>query len=169
MNALDPILFYFFAALAVGAAALMVTRRNLLHAAMWMTATLLATAGIFLQLQADFLFIVQIFLLAGAVMGLFVFTIRSLRLKPREASPKIKRRTLIATALALVLAAQIWFAIAAGRTSLRLPEMQANIPAQNTDALGNSLFHAFVVPFGITSVLLLVAMIGATLMWNRRA
>src|ERR1700722_14239185 len=169
MNSLHAILFYFFAALAIGAAALMVTRRNLLHAAMCMTATLLGTAGIFLQLQADFLFIAQIFLLAGGVMALFVFTFRSLTPKPREAAPKVNRRTLIATTLALILAAQIWFAIAAGRTSLRLPEMQANIPAQNTDALGNTLFHSFVVPFGITSVLLLVAMIGATLMWNRRA
>ncbi len=169
MNVLDPILFYFFVVLAVGGAVLMVTRRNLLHAAMCLITTLFGTAGIFLQLQAEFLFIVQIFLLAGGVIALFVFTVRSLGLKPREASPKITRRSLFAVALALILAAQIWFAALAGRTSLRLPEMQANIAPQNTEALGNALFGSFVVPFGITSVLLLVAMIGATLMWNRRA
>jgi NADH-quinone oxidoreductase subunit J len=169
MNTLDSILFVFFVALAVGGALLMVTRRNLLHAAMCLITTLFGTAGIFLQLHAEFLFIVQIFLLAGGVMTLFVFTIRSLGLKPREASPKITRRSLLAAVLALIVAAQIWFATLAGRTSLRLPEMQANIAPQNTEAVGNALFHSFVVPFGITSVLLLVAMIGATLMWNRRA
>jgi NADH-quinone oxidoreductase subunit J len=169
MNTLDSILFVFFVVLAVGGALLMVTRRNLLHAAMCLITTLFGTAGIFLQLQAEFLFIVQIFLLAGGVMALFVFTIRSLGLKPREASPKLTRRSLFAVAIALILVAQVWFATMAGRTSLRLPEMQANIAPQNTEAVGNALFRSFVVPFGITSVLILVAMIGATLMWNRRA
>ncbi len=169
MNTLDSILFIFFVVLAVGGALLMVTRRNLLHAAMCLITTLFGTAGIFLQLQAEFLFVVQIFLMAGGVMALFVFTIRSLGLKPREEAPKSTRRSVFAAALALILAAQIWFAVVAGRTSLRLPEMQANIAPQNADALGNALFRSFVVPFGITSVLLLVAMIGATLMWNRRA
>jgi NADH-quinone oxidoreductase subunit J len=169
MNTLDSILFGFFVVLAVGGALLMVTRRNLLHAAMCLITTLFGTAGIFLQLQAEFLFIMQIFLLAGGVMTLFVFTIRSLGLKPRESSPKITRRSLVAVAIALILVAQVWFATMAGRTSLRLPEMQANIAPQNTDAVGNVLFRSFVVPFGITSVLILVAMIGATLMWNRRA
>lgn len=169
MNVLDAILFYFFAALAVGAALLTVTRRNMLHAAMCMVTALLATAGIFLQLRAEFLFIVQIFLFAGSIMVLVVFTSRSLALKSREASPKTSGRTFVATAVALILVAQVWFAVAVGRTSLRLPEMQANIAPQNTEAVGNALFQSFVVPFGITSVLLLVAMIGATLMWNRRA
>jgi NADH-quinone oxidoreductase subunit J len=169
MNTLDSILFVFFVALAVGGALLMVTRRNLLHAAMCLITMLFGTAGIFLQLQAEFLFIVQIFLVAGGVMTLFVFTIRSLGLKPRQSSPKITRRSLFTVALALILVAQVWTATMAGRTSLRLPEMQANIAPQNTDAVGNALFRSFVVPFGITSVLLLVAMIGATLMWNRRA
>jgi NADH-quinone oxidoreductase subunit J len=169
MNALDAILFYFFAGLAVGAALLTVTRRNVLHAAMCMVATLLATAGIFLQLRAEFLFIVQIFLFAGSVMVLFVFTSRSLALKSREASAKTHGRIFAATAFGLIFVAQAWFAIAVGRTSLRLPEMQANIAPQNTEAVGNALFQSFVVPFGITSVLLLATMIGATLMWNRRA
>ncbi|HEY0702592.1 MAG TPA: NADH-quinone oxidoreductase subunit J [Candidatus Acidoferrales bacterium] len=166
MNAL---VFYFFAGLAVGSAILMVTRRDPLHAAMCMASALLATAGIFLQLGAEFLFIVQIFLLVGAVMALFVFVARSLDFEAGKIRRKTGRRWAVAGILGIIVAGQMWFAIAAGRTSLRLPEMQANIAPQNTEAVGNALFHSLVVPFGITSVLLLVTMIGVTLMWNRRA
>ena len=69
----NPILF--FPALAVGSAILMVTRRNIVHGAVFLITTLLATAGIFLQLQAEFLFVVQIILYVGGIMVLFVFVI----------------------------------------------------------------------------------------------
>ncbi len=56
-------------------AILVVTRRNVVHSAMFLISTLLATAGIFLQLHAEFLFIVQMILYAGGIMVLFVFVI----------------------------------------------------------------------------------------------
>jgi len=58
MGMLDNILFYFFAGLAVLSAVLVVTRRNAVHSAVFLITALLATAGIFLQLHAEFLFIV---------------------------------------------------------------------------------------------------------------
>ena len=72
---LNQILFYFFALLAIGSAILMVTRRNIVHSAVFLISTLLATAGIFLQLQAEFLFVVQIILYVGGIMVLFIFVI----------------------------------------------------------------------------------------------
>ena len=72
---LANMLFYFFALLAVGSALLMVTRRNIVHAAVFLVTTLLATAGVFLQLQAEFLFVTQILLYAGGIMVLFIFVI----------------------------------------------------------------------------------------------
>jgi NADH-quinone oxidoreductase subunit J len=72
---LDKVLFYFFAGIAVASAALMVTRRNVVHGAIFLITALLATAGIFLQLRAEFLFIVQIILYVGGIMVLFVFVI----------------------------------------------------------------------------------------------
>ena len=65
---LNSILFYFFAALAVGSAILMVTRRNVVHGAVYLITTLLATAGVFLLLQAEFLFIVQVILYVGGIL-----------------------------------------------------------------------------------------------------
>src|SRR5208282_4640640 len=77
---LDSIIFYFFAGVAVLSAALMVTRRNVMHCAVFLVTTLLATAGIFLQLRAEFLFIAQIIIYVGGIMVLFIFVIMLVRL-----------------------------------------------------------------------------------------
>ena len=77
---LDQIVFYFFAALAVISAVLVVTRRNVVQSAIFLITALLATAGIFLQLHAEFLFIVQVILYAGGIMVLFVFVIMLINL-----------------------------------------------------------------------------------------
>jgi len=63
---LDSAIFYFFAGIAVISAVLMVTRRNAIHSAVFLITTLLATAGIFLQLRAEFLFIAQILFMSAA-------------------------------------------------------------------------------------------------------
>jgi NADH-quinone oxidoreductase subunit J len=167
MIALNTILFYLFSALAVGSAVLMVTRRDVVHAAIFLVTTLLATAGIFLLLQAEFVFIVQIFLYAGGIMVLFVFVI--VLIKPGLTSGPVRftRQPAVAVALSLVLGAQVLFAVIVGRTSLRLPAMQANIAPNNTEAVGDALLHQFVVPFEIGSILLLLAMIGAIVMVRR--
>src|SRR5271165_7342522 len=82
---LDSLIFYFFAGLAILSAALMVTRRNAIHSAVFLITTLLATAGIFLQLRAEFLFAVQIILYVGGIMVLFIFVIMLVRLdRPLE-------------------------------------------------------------------------------------
>ncbi|PYT73924.1 MAG: NADH-ubiquinone/plastoquinone oxidoreductase subunit 6 [Acidobacteria bacterium] len=74
---LDQAIFYLFAGVAVVSAILTVTRRNAVHSAIFLITALLATAGIFLELRAEFLFIVQIILYVGGIMVLFVFVIMS--------------------------------------------------------------------------------------------
>jgi|SRR5246127_3292298 NADH-quinone oxidoreductase subunit J len=168
MYVLNSILFYFFSALAVGSAILMVTRRNIVHAAVFLITTLLATAGIFLQLQAEFLFIVQVILYVGGIMVLFVFVIMLVNLDVSMRLVQFNRQWFVAGALALVLAAQVLFAVWAGRTSLRLPAMQVDISPKNTEAVADALFSKYMLPFEIASILLLVAMIGAVVMAKRR-
>lgn len=166
---LNTLFFYFLSAIAVGSAILMVTRRNIAHAAIFLVTALLATAGIFLQLQSEFLFIVQVFLYAGGIMVLFVFVITLLNLEPAARLPKFSRPQIVAVTLTLVLGAQILYAAFVARSSLRLPALQANISPQNAEAVGDALFRQFLVPFEIVSVLLLIAMIGAVVMAKRRA
>jgi NADH-quinone oxidoreductase subunit J len=168
MYVLNSILFYFFSALAIASAILMVTRRNIVHAAVFLITALLATAGIFLQLQAEFLFIVQVILYVGGIMVLFVFVIMLVNLDVSMRLVQFNRQWFVAGALALVLGAQVLFAVWAGHTSLRLPAMQVDISPKNTEAVADALFSKYMLPFEIASILLLVAMIGAVVMAKRR-
>ena len=164
---LDSILFYFFAGVAVLSAALMVTRRNAMHSAVFLITTLLATAGIFLQLRAEFLFIAQIILYVGGIMVLFVFVIMLVNLDVAVRLVQFNRQGLLAGVLALVLAVQIFFALWIGRSGLPHPAARM-MPLKNTEAVGDALFQHYMLPFEIASVLLLVAMIGAVVMAKRR-
>src|SRR5947208_14795597 len=108
---LDRVLFYFFAGIAVASAALMVTRRNVVHSAIFLITALLATAGIFLQLRAEFLFIVQIILYVGGIMVLFVFVIMLVNLDVALQQIQFARQKWVALFVALALAAQVSFKI----------------------------------------------------------
>jgi NADH-quinone oxidoreductase subunit J len=165
--ALSYILFYFFAALAVVSAVLMVTRRNIVHGAVFLITTLLATAGIFLQLQAEFLFVVQIILYVGGIMVLFIFVIMLVNLDVSLRLLQFNRQKYVAVLLAAVLGGQLYLALWAGRGIFGLRQV-AEVPPKNTEAIGQALFSKFMLPFEIASVLLLVAMIGAVVMAKRR-
>lgn len=164
---LNAVMFYFFAALAIASAILMVTRRNIVHGAVFLITTLLATAGIFLQLQAEFLFVVQIILYVGGIMVLFVFVIMLVNLDVSLHLVQFNRQRFVAGVLAVVLAAQVLGAFWVGRTSLGPGASQAMEP-KNTEAVGQALFQRYMLPFEIASILLLVAMIGAVVMAKRR-
>src|SRR6202167_2506587 len=111
---LDLILFYFFAALAVVSAILVVTRRNAVQSAIFLVTSLLATAGIFLTLNAEFLFIVQIILYAGGIMVLFVFVIMLVNLDVSLHQAQFNRQRWLGLLLSLAVGAQFTIAIAIG-------------------------------------------------------
>src|SRR5690242_21834423 len=100
-------IFYFFAALAVVSAILVVTRRNAVQSAIFLVTALLATAGIFLNLNAEFLFIVQIILYVGGIMVLFVFVIMLVNLDVAARQLQFARQKWVALLISLALAAQV--------------------------------------------------------------
>ena len=165
---LDKMLFYFFAGLAVVSAILVVTRRNAVHSAIFLITALLATAGIFLQLRAEFLFAVQIILYVGGIMVLFIFVIMLVNLDVALHQVQFNRQWLLALVLAAVLGAQLAFALWPGRSALALPEVRVTQLEPNTERLGQTLFRSYMLPFEIASILLLVAMIGAVVMAKRK-
>jgi NADH-quinone oxidoreductase subunit J len=165
---LDSIIFYFFAGVAVLSAALMVTRRNAIHSAVFLITTLLATAGIFLQLRAEFLFIAQIILYVGGIMVLFVFVIMLVRLDVALHHIRFSMQKSVAVIVALALSAEVgvmlWAAHRGGE-GLFIPQpASAEKLPPNSEALAHSLFSTYLLPFEIASVLLLVAMVGAVVM-----
>jgi len=170
---LDSILFYFFAGVAVLSAALMVTRRNAMHCAVFLITTLLATAGIFLQLRAEFLFIAQIILYVGGIMVLFTFVIMLVRLDVPIHQMRFRLQKWVAVFVALALGLEITAILLFAR---KLPGqglfIQESFPADklppNSEALAKSLFSGYLLPFEIASVLLLVAMVGAVVMAQKK-
>jgi NADH-quinone oxidoreductase subunit J len=166
---LDQIVFYFFATLAVISAVLVVTRRNVVQSAIFLITALLATAGIFLQLHAEFLFIVQVILYAGGIMVLFVFVIMLINLDVSLHQVQFNRQWWLGLLLALVLGAQLTVAIAVGRSGLPLGEAApATMLEPSTQLVGKVLFEKYMLPFEIASILLLVAMIGAVVMAKKK-
>jgi NADH-quinone oxidoreductase subunit J len=170
---LDSIIFYFFAGIAVISAALMVTRRNAIHSAVFLITTLLATAGIFLQLRAEFLFIAQIILYVGGIMVLFIFVIMLVRLD--VPLPQIRSRTqkwialLVALAVGIEAGVVLWLARKVPGQGLLIPNpARGEKLPPNTEAFASSLFHSYLLPFEIASVLLLVAMVWAVVMAKKR-
>jgi NADH-quinone oxidoreductase subunit J len=170
---LDSVLFYFFAGVAVLSAALMVTRRNAVHSAVFLITTLLATAGIFLQLRAEFLFIAQIILYVGGIMVLFIFVIMLVRLDVALHHIRFRMQRTVAVLVALALAFEITLIVLlAGKLPGGGLFVQGAAPADklppNTEEVANSLFSKYLLPFEIASVLLLVAMVGAVVMAKNR-
>jgi NADH-quinone oxidoreductase subunit J len=170
---LDKILFYLFAGVAVASAVLMVTRRNVVHSAIFLITALLATAGIFLQLRAEFLFIVQIILYVGGIMVLFIFVIMLVNLDVALQQIQFARQKWVALLVALALAGQVGLMFWSSRNmpGQGLPVLTAaaaeHLPA-NSEEVAKSLFGSYLLPFEIASVLLLVAMIGAVVMAKKR-
>ena len=170
---LDSILFYFFAGIAVFGAVLTVTSRNAVHSAVFLITALLATAGIFLQLRAEFLFIVQIILYVGGIMVLFVFVIMLVNLDVAVRQMQFARQKWVALVVSLALAAQVGLMFWSIR---KMPgqgvPVVAAAPADslppNSEEVARSLFSTYLLPFEIASVLLLVAMIGAVVMAKKR-
>src|ERR1700731_5480035 len=117
---LDQIVFYFFATLAVFSAVLVVTRRNAVQSAIFLVTALLATAGIFLNLNAEFLFIVQVILYAGGIMVLFVFVIMLINMDISLHQVQFNRQWWLGLLLALAVGAEITVAIAIGPAHLIL-------------------------------------------------
>jgi NADH-quinone oxidoreductase subunit J len=166
---LDQIAFYFFATLAVVSAILVVTRRNVVQSAIFLITALLATAGIFLQLHAEFLFIVQVILYAGGIMVLFVFVIMLINMDVALHQIQYNRQWWLGLLLALVLGAELTIAIAIGRSHLSFGDVApASALEPSTQIVGRVLFSEYMLPFEIASLLLLVAMIGAVVMAKKK-
>jgi NADH-quinone oxidoreductase subunit J len=169
---LDSIIFYFFASVAILSAALMVTRRNAIHSAVFLITTLLATAGIFLQLRAEFLFIAQIILYVGGIMVLFVFVIMLVRLDVPLHHITFRFQKWVALFVAVALACEVsvmfWYVRQLPSAGLLTPPAPADKLPPNSEQFAKVLFGDYLLPFEIASILLLVAMIGAVVMAKKR-
>ncbi len=151
--------FYTFGLMAVGGAVGMVSARRLVHSAIFLVASFLGVAAIYLLLGADFLAMVQVLIYAGAIMILMLFAIM---LTPKQI--EVRRPGQWAQRLAAGLVSVSFLAVA-GFTLLgtRWPVAATLAEQPTTETIGQVMLSNYVLPFEMASVLLLAAMIGAIL------
>jgi NADH-quinone oxidoreductase subunit J len=160
----ETLLFYFFSALAVASGIMVITRRNPVSAALFLVLCFFALAGIYVLLDAFFLAAVQVAVYAGAIMVLFLFVIMLLNLGPEELPRLITAKVKWLYAAASVLLALILLILDLRR---RLPGSAPGTLRGEAGQIGERLFSDFLLPFELTALLLLVAIIGAVIMAQR--
>ena len=160
----EALLFYLFGGLALAASFLMVSRRNPVSSAVSLVVTLFAIAVLFLMLQASLVAILQVIVYAGAIMVLFVFVIMLLNLTDEELRPvRFSPFTIVATAMTGGVLYILGRAL--GETSGVFPEVDASYGTVAT--IARTLFTTYLLPFEVTSVLLLIAIVGAVVLAKR--
>ena len=164
------IAFFVIAVVSIVGAAGMVMSHNAVHSALFLVTNLFCVALLYLSLNADFLAVVQIIVYAGAIMVLFLFVVTLLNPGQTELPDRLRGQGWIAGILAIVLLIEVAGVILSGVfTTIKSP---ATPPAvnwgDNVHAIGALLYTQFLFPFEVTSILLLVAIVGATVLAKRR-
>lgn len=157
--------FYLFSLLAIASAVLFVTRRNPVPAALWLVNVMFALSGLYVMLDAPFVGVIQILVYAGAIMVVFVFVVMLLNLGRSEITDlRALGARLGAGFVGLALLANL-LVVQRGR----VPTSALAPPAENAvTPVAVSLFSEYLVAFELTSVVLLVAIIGAVLLAKKR-
>jgi NADH-quinone oxidoreductase subunit J len=181
----ETIVFYVFAALALGSGLAVITLRNIVHAALMLVVNLLAIAGLYLALESTFLSIIQVLVYAGAIVVLFLFVIMLLGVSRDDLlSVTSRRNAILASAGVAVLAGALLVGIVgpytgensvcnqgatsgAGGACVGLEAALAEEEQGSVSFIGERMFTRYTFPFELAGLLLVVATIGATVLGRR--
>jgi NADH-quinone oxidoreductase subunit J len=163
---MTQVLFFYFAAIIVATAALVVTLRNPVYSAMSLLIVFFHVAGLFVLLNAEFIAAVQVLVYAGAILVLYLFVVMLLNLKREE---RYHRQYLLGGLLGAVILTELMLVLFRSDFS---PPIGPYTPAElqavgNTEAVGKAMFTTYLLPFEVASLVLLVAMIGAIVLAKR--
>lgn len=161
------ILFFFLSALAIFSAVMVLVSKSPVHSVLWLIAVFFAISGHYVLMNAQFLAIVNLIVYAGAIMVLFLFVIMLMNLNA-ETEPNKHIWLKVAGVISggcflLMLVSLVRQATDLNGKKALLVEGNIGLIKQ----LGKSLFTDFVVPFEITSVLFLSAMVGAVVIGKK--
>ena len=165
----ETILFYVFGAVAIVASLLVIGQRSPIHSVLLLIVSFAALSGLYVLLDAPFVAVIQIIVYAGAIMVLFLFVVMLLNAPQEETPfdervhPLLRQGTMrFGCALAVALAGELWWALKARDADPFQPGAVASV-----GDIGRSLFTAYSFQFEVTSVLVLVAMVGAVVLARR--
>ncbi len=164
------LIFVMLALVALASSVMMVTRRNVVHAALYLIVTFFAVAAIYVLLHAEFLGAVQVLVYAGGIMVLFLFVILLVERPGTGTTPAPRRLHVAASALmtALVAGLLAWYFLAGGPTHVTDAAALAQ-SGGNLETVAVAMFRYYLFPFEAVSVLLLVAMVGAIVLARPKA
>jgi NADH-quinone oxidoreductase subunit J len=163
-------LFYLFAAVAVLASLLVIAQRNPVYSVLLLILSFGALSGLYVLLDAPFVAVTQIIVYAGAIMVLFLFVVMLLNAPQEDTEHDVRVHPLLRPGpmrfgafLGILLAVELLWALT------RTPNDGGftDVPAFSVADLGRSLFTTYAFQFEVTSILILVAMLGAVLMARR--
>src|SRR5918992_750627 len=157
---LTILLFIIFGGLAVGCAVAVVAQRNPLYSAISLVGVFVALACLYMTLAAPFIAAVQVIVYAGAIMVLVVFVIMLLNVEDAETKLRLRALVPIGILLAAIFFAETAFIIYFVQASPATPAATVSDIGQ-TASIGGGLFTTYLLPFEITSILLLMAIVGA--------
>ena len=160
--------FYYLAAVSVASAILAITRRNPVHSMLWVLALFVHVAGIFLLAGAEFLAAVQVIVYAGAILVFYLFFLMLLDLPVEAAGPRFGAHWPLGAAAGLAFAALAWYAHDPGLVPAVQPVEPATRSLGSLRSIGMALFTQFALPFEITSLILLAAIVGAVVVAKRK-
>ena len=159
------IIFFVLAALAVGGALSLIFQKHPIHSALSLIVVMVALAGLYLLLGAEFVAAVQIIVYGGAIMVLFVFVIMLLNAGVEEHTNISRIAGFPGLLLAFALTGFIAATIARSTDMVQAAAQPGNMAS--TRDLSNMIFRDFVYPFELTSFLILVAVLGAIVLAHR--
>jgi NADH-quinone oxidoreductase subunit J len=164
------ILFLITAVVILGSAVMVVTARNLVHAALWLVSALFGVAVLYAILNAGFIAVVQVVIYIGAIAILFIFAVMLTRREMRDHGPGLNKNWWASALISLLTFGGLVALLSNwGGFSMASPAIPSGFDA--VGALGNALISpdAFVLPFEVASVLLVAALVGAVyIAFNRK-
>lgn len=156
MNIYD-LLFYLFAAVTIGSAFIVVTNRNIVHAAFALLFTFLGVASIYIMLGADFVGIVQLIVYVGGILILLLFGVM---LTNKITNVEIKTGT-VNIFSAIIGVGLFAGALLAAMLNSNWKVEQSDLPEQTTSLIGQLLMQEYILVFELLGIILLIALIGA--------
>ncbi len=149
--------FWGLALVLLASSLAVVLSKNLFHSVLYLALALVATAGVFLLLQAEFLAAVQVLLYAGGVITIVVFAIVVTERLVGERLTQTNRGSI--TGALVSLAVLVWIVVFIARA--KLPAAAPPLTGDLTQAIGRDLLTRFVLPFELLAVLFLAGLLGA--------
>jgi NADH-quinone oxidoreductase subunit J len=162
--------FYLFAAIVIASGVMTIASRNPVHSVLWLILAFFNAAGLMLILGAEFIAMLLVIVYVGAVAVLFLFVVMMLDVDFAEMRAGVARYWPLGFVLAIILLAEIVFAVAAWtaggiRPGVSAAPVDAAMP--NIEALGTVLYTRYLYIFEGAGLVLLVAMIGAIVLTHR--